>query len=252
MLRIYLIGELCVMSPKGLMRAGSLPGRQGRLAFAYLMSQRDSPVTRDLLVELLWPRHAPASFEVALSAVVSKVRALLAAVGLDRETLTAAARCYQVQLPAGSWVDIDAARQSVHDAEASLRSGSPTAAYGPAVVASAILRRPFLPGDDGTWIQEMRIDLLRLRLRALECLAEIHAWNSEPTLALRAAEEAVALEPYRETSYRRLIQIHESSGNRGEAMHVYERLRQLLASELGTRPASETQALVAKLAGGSD
>ncbi len=251
MLRIYLMGELCLESRAGLVRAQRLRGRQGRLAFAYLVSERGRPVSRDELIELLWPDRTPPAFEVALSALLSKVRALFVAAGLSRRALPAVAHSYQLRLPAASWIDVEESVRAVHEAEAALRSGSPESAYGPAVVASAILRRSFLPGDDGVWIDRKRQELLGIRLRALDCLAEIHSWNSEPTLALRAAEEAVELEPYRETGYRRLMQIHERSGNRAEVLRVYERLRRLLATELQTGPAPETDALLARFTGES-
>jgi hypothetical protein len=45
------------------------------------------------------------------------------------------------------------------------------------------------------------------------------------------------------------MQIHERSGNRGE--RVYENLRRLLATELQTRPAPETEALLATFTGDS-
>jgi DNA-binding SARP family transcriptional activator len=47
------------------------------------------------------------------------------------------------------------------------------------------------------------------------------------------------------------MQIHERSGNRGEVLRVYENLRRLLATELQTRPASETEALLARFTGDS-
>jgi len=247
MLRIYLMGELCLASRERLVRAQRLRGRQGRLAFAYLVSERDRPVSRDELIELLWPDRTPPAFEVALSALLSKLRAMLAAAGLSSHALRPVAHSYQLRLPAGSWIDTEESLRAVHDAEAALRSGSPQKAYGPAVVASSILRRSFLPGDHGVWIERKRDELVGIRLRALDCLAEIHLWNKEPTLALHAAEEAVDLEPYRETGYRRLMQIHERSGDRGEALRVYEDLRRLLATDLQTRPAPETEALRAKL-----
>jgi DNA-binding SARP family transcriptional activator len=251
MLRIYLMGDLCLASGERLVRAQRLRGRQGRLALAYLVSERGRPVARDELIDLLWPERTPAAFEVALSALLSKLRALFADAGLSRGALPSVAHSYQLRLPAASWVDTEASVRAVHDAEAWLRSGSPRKAYGHAVVARAILRRPFLPGDDGKWIERKRHELLGIRLRALDCLAEIHSWNREPTLALRAAEEAVELEPYRETGYRRLMQIHERAGNRGEALRVYEQLRRLLATELQTRPAPETEALLARFVGES-
>src|SRR5713101_9206012 len=244
MLRIYLTGKLTVASPEALIRAERFPRRQGRLAFAYLVSNRSRQTTRDELVDLLWPQHAPRAFDAALSALVSKLRAVLAGAGLSRYALTAADRCYQLHLPANSWIDTEAAVEAVHATEAALRSGSHQSAYGPAVVACAILRRPFLPGDDGPWLDETRQSLLAARLRALDALAEIHSWNLEPALALRAAEEAVSLEPYRDAGYRRLMLIHKLAGNPAEALRAYERLRLLLATELGMRPAAETQALL--------
>jgi len=244
MLRIYLTGGLSVASPEALIRAERFPRRQGRLAFAYLVSNRSRQTTRDDLVDLLWPQHTPRAFDAALSALVSKLRSVLAGAGLSRYALTAADRCYQLHLPADSWIDTEAAIEAVHTSEAALRSGSHKSAYGPAVVACAILRRRFLPGDDGSWIDEIRQSLLAVRLRALDCLAEIHSWNLEPPLALRAAEEAVSLEPYRDAGYRRLMQIHKLAGNPAEALRVYQRLSRLLAIELGMRPAPETQALL--------
>jgi SARP family transcriptional regulator, regulator of embCAB operon len=244
MLRIYLTGQLCLTSPSGIVRAETLPRRQGRLAFAYLVRNRNRPTSRDELVDLLWPHEAPRAFDGALSALVSKLRAVLSKAGLGHNALTAADRCYQLHLPPNSWIDTEAAFEAVHTAESALRSGSHQTAYGPAVVACAILRRPFLPGDDGAWIDQTRQSLLAARLRALDSLAEIHSWNLEPALALRAAEESIALEPYRDAGYRRLMSIHRLAGNPAEAVRTYERLRLLLATELGMRPAAETQALL--------
>src|SRR5215510_1846862 len=143
------MGELCLIAGDRVVRADRLPGKQGRLAATYLLIGRDRPVSRDELADVLWPGSLPRSFVVALSAIVSKLRAAFAELDLPRDTLTAAAGCYQVQLPPGSWVDVAAATTSVHLAEAALLAGRHADAYGPAVVANAILRRPFLPGAEG-------------------------------------------------------------------------------------------------------
>src|SRR5438094_2042784 len=156
MLRIYLTGDLCLSKDGRLLRAGRLPGRQGRRLFVYLALERSRPVTRDELVESLWPQQRPTAFDVALSAMVSKLRSLLAELGLDRRTLTAASGCYRLELPAGSWIDIEAANESVHMAEAALLAGETHAGYGPAVVACAILHRPAPPGEGGIWIGTRR------------------------------------------------------------------------------------------------
>jgi DNA-binding SARP family transcriptional activator len=248
MLRVYLTGELCLTVGNHVLRADRLPGRQGRTAFAYLVDRRAHPVPRDELADVLWRDRLPASFEVALSSIVSKLRALLVDVGLKRDALTSESGCYQLVLPASSWIDVETAIDSVHLAEAALLAGDAAAAYGPAVVACAILRRPFLPGTDDPWIEARRQTLRVAQLRALDCLAQIHMWNGEDSLALRAAQEAVDREPFRESGYRRLMLLHDQMGNGAESLRVYERLSRLLLRDLQTTPGSETRAVFESIA----
>lgn len=248
MLRIYLTGEPCLLGPDRLIRAHRLPRRQGRLAFAYLVSERARPVPRDELAEALWPESLPASYEVAVNALISKVRSLLVEAGVDRPAVRAADGCYRLELAPGTWVDVEAAREAVHEAEAALRAGDHAATYAPAAVAAAVLRRPFLPGAEGQWVERRRDLLRQLLFRSLDVLAEVHSWNREPALALLVAEQAVALEPFRESGYRRLMELHHRAGDRAQALRVYERCRRLLADELGAAPAPETEAVRAAVA----
>lgn len=241
MLRVYLAGDIALTMGQKIVRGQQLPGRQGRLVFAYLVTARDHTVSRDELAESLWPEHQPQASEVALSAIVSKLRTLLAGLGLGRDTLRTASGGYELVLPAGSWVDTEVALESVHMAEVALRTGDHSAAYGPAVVAAAILRRIFLPTEDGDWVAARRQALRNELLRALDCLAQLHDANGEHALALRVAREAVDLEPFRETGYRRLMLLHEAAGDHAEAVRVYANLVALLAKELGTGPGDETR-----------
>ena len=224
-----------------------MPGRQGRLVFAYLVSERARAVSRDELADSLWPERLPAASDVGLSAIISKLRAVLLDIGLGREALNTRSGGYELALPGGSWIDIEAALESVHLAEAALLTGNPEDAYGSAVVACAILRRQFMPGEDGAWVDGRREMLRRTRLRALDCLAQVHAANGEHTLALRTAEEAIELEPFREEGYRRLMLVHDAAGNRAEAMRVYSRLEALLRAELNTIPGPETRRVLNEL-----
>jgi DNA-binding SARP family transcriptional activator len=56
----------------------SLPGRQGRLVFAFLALNRDRPVTRPELVEAVWSSGLPRDPSEALAALLSKVPAVSA------------------------------------------------------------------------------------------------------------------------------------------------------------------------------
>ena len=60
-----------------------LPGRQGRLLFAYLVLNRHRVIGRDELVEALWPRALPSATEAGLNALISKLRKILGAEVID-------------------------------------------------------------------------------------------------------------------------------------------------------------------------
>lgn len=246
-LQIYLMGDLCLVAGGRIVRGDRLPGNQGRLATAFLLIERSRPVSRDELADVLWPSSLPRSADVALSAIVSKLRGILAELGMPRDILTAAAGCYRINLPPDSWVDVSTAISSLHLAEGALLAGRFGDAYGPAVVACSILRRPLLPSAEGPWIEQQRRSLRAAQVRALDCLAEVHEWNGEHPLALRAAREAVELEPYRESGYRRLMRLHEQAGDTAEALRVFERLAAVLEADLHTSPGQETAAIAKRL-----
>jgi DNA-binding SARP family transcriptional activator len=242
--RIHLAGRISVEVDGRLFDEAAFPGQQGRIAFAFLAGERSRPVGRSELIDILWPDEAPPSCETALNAVVSKLRSLLARAGLNASaTLASGPGCYQLRLPARAWVDLEAAADAIHEAEAALRAGDPARAYGPSAVAHHIARRPFLPGEDGPWMAARRARLRSVLLRALECRAEVYLWNAELPLAADAACDIIALEPLRESGHRLLIRALAAAGNTAEALSAYERCRKLIAKELGVDPSRQTKAV---------
>jgi DNA-binding SARP family transcriptional activator/ABC-type branched-subunit amino acid transport system substrate-binding protein len=224
------------------------PGRQSRLVFAYLLAEQGRPVPRGELAEALWGDEPPTTWEKALSVLVSKLRTLLTECGLDGAgSLTSAFGCYQLTLPAGTWIDVVAADEAASAAERSLAAGELEQARADASVAESLARRTFLPGEDASWVEDRRAHLRETLGRALECLAEAHTLTGDPRAAVRAAEELVELEPYRERGYRLLMEAQSAAGNDAEALRVYERCRRLLDEELGTYPSSETEAIYRRL-----
>ena len=57
------------------------------------------------------------------------------------------------------------------------------------------------------------------------------------------------LEPYRETSYRRLMRMLHGKGDRAEAVRVYLEFERLLKQDLGVSPSDETVAVYREIAG---
>ena len=197
---------------------------------------------------MLWGDAPPATWEKALRVLMTKLRAVLQECGIDGATaLTSAFGCYQLTLPAGAWIDVEAAEEALERAEAALAAGDLGEARSQATVAAALARRSFLPGEDSSWVKEKRRGLREVLVRSLECLRDACFGAGEFTEAVRQAEEVTELEPFRESGSRRLMEAHAAAGNPAEALRVYERCRRFLAEELGADPSPETQAVHRKL-----
>ena len=220
------------------------PGRQGRIVFAYLAAQNGRPVPRDELADLLWGDELPATWVKALGVLMTKLRALLEECGIDGSTaLTSAFGCYKLSLPAGSWVDVDAALEALERAEAELTVGDFAEAKAQAATAAALARRIFLPGEDAPWVEGKRRDLHEVLVRAVECFRDASFGAGDFAEAVRHGEEVIRLESFRESGYRRLMEAHAAAGNPAEALRAYERCRRFLADELGAYPSAETEAV---------
>jgi DNA-binding SARP family transcriptional activator len=83
-----------------------------------------------------------------------------------------------------------------------------------------------------------------LLVRSLDCRVEALMWNGELALAQDQARAAVELEPFRESGYRRLMQVLVKRGDRAEAVLVYQDCKRRLAEELGVAPSDETESLM--------
>lgn len=206
-----------------------LPGRQGRLLFAFLVANRNRTVGRHEVLEAIWPD----GHDGGLAPLRSKLRRI---VDLDG---------FRVLLPRDARVDVEVAADAVHRAESAVAQEEFHRAWGPAQVAMFIAARPFLASEDAPWIDETRLRLAELHLRALEAYAQagLGIGGTELAAAVRAGRELVRREPYRETGYRLLMQALRSEGNTAEALRVYEQLRTRLRDDLGITPSGETQGL---------
>jgi pentatricopeptide repeat protein len=220
-----------------------LPGRQGRLLFAYLAVNRDRVASRDELAEALWTRGLPSAPDLALSALLSKLRRLLPDGALEGRS------AIRLELGRDARVDAEAARDGIHRAEARIAARDWYASIGPTLVAHNISQRRFLPGEERAWIDERRRELEDIQVRALECTARrsLGIGGAEVAVAERTARRLIDLSPYRESGYALLMEAFARQGNIAEALRVYESLRRLLREELGAAPSPTVQQMHQRL-----
>ena len=240
--RIQLCGRF-VVDIDGSRIQDTLPGRRGRVLFAYLVLNRGRPLPRDELLMAGWGADAPPEPSNAFSVLLSKLRH-----GLGADHLRGRSEI-ELLLPPATFVDVEAALEGAHRAETAIAEGQWAQAWGPAGIAYHVATRPFLTGLDAPWIDQWQRRLEEVRLRGLECFAAAGLGLGGPALA-QAEERArmlTELAPYRETGHQILIEALERRGNIAEALRAYERLRVLLREELGTAPSPTLQAVHRRL-----
>ena len=106
--RIQICGPV-VVQVDGRRVEGALPGRQGLLLLVYLAANRDRAVSRDELIEALWPDELPARPESALSVLLSKLRSALGPASIEGRSHL------RLAMP-DTRIDLEAAAMGVHRA----------------------------------------------------------------------------------------------------------------------------------------
>jgi predicted ATPase/DNA-binding SARP family transcriptional activator len=246
--RVHITGDMSVEDGDRVVGSGSLAGRQGRLALAYLTLEAGRAVPRDELAEALWPLGPPTSWQKSLTAVMSRLRRSLEAMRDDGTVALRGERgCYQLVLPSDTWVDVSAAEALVESSRAHVEAGRLSSAAADATVAAALARRPLLPGDDAPWLDAQRARLREVLATALDCVVEAGLGTTD---AVRAAQEAVALDPLRERAHIAVMRALAATGERAKALRAYEECRLLLVEELGASPSPETEAVFLRILAG--
>lgn len=214
----------------------TVPTRSGWL-------NRDQPVARSVIADVLWPRDPPTGAETSLRGLIFRLRQ-----ALGDGCLTGKSEL-RVALPKGVWIDREAARSGVHEAESAIALGRPKGAWLPARISLSIAEAGFMAGYEGEWIDAERRELEEIRLRALECVAEaaIELRGAEVAAAGGAGRALIAAAPFRESGYRFLMTVLEAEGNSAEALRLYERYRGLVRDELGISPSTTLRELHGRL-----
>ena len=242
--RIQLCGRF-VVRLDGRRVEDALAGAKGQLLFAYLVLNRHRRIDRDKLLIAVYGEEATADHQPRLSVLLSKLRRVI-----GPELLTGRAQL-ELVLPAGGFVDVEAALDGLHRAESHVAAGEWAEAWGPAGIAYHVASRPLLHGHDQPWLDEWQRRLDDVRLRGLECFAEARLGLGGPTLpqAADCARQLIELAPFRETGYLILMKALAEGGNVAEALRVYDHLRLLLRDELGIAPSPAVQSVYRRLLG---
>ncbi|MDP9607830.1 BTAD domain-containing putative transcriptional regulator [Streptomyces hygroscopicus] len=226
-----------------------LSSHQAQIALARLCVERPTGIDREQLADTIWPDGPPSTWASALRSVVSRLRSFLSEESptTSEPHLIARGGRYLLQLPEGAQVDVDRAESAAVSAAAAYRDGDHGTAQRLATTAVSLLRGLFLASHEGEWVDSVRGRLTEVRVSALETASSSFSALGDTHHALRYADEAVRQAPFRESTYRCQMTAHRLAGNRAEALRIYQKLRTVLAEELGIDPSPESEAAYLRL-----
>jgi predicted ATPase/DNA-binding SARP family transcriptional activator len=115
--------------------------------------------------------------------------------------------------------------------------------------AVELYRGEFLEGlTDGEWVSAHRDRLHERQMAMLSSLTERYRAAGDVSSALRYAEDALRLDPWREDLMRESMLLRRDLGDAAGALVEYRRFRERLKTELDVEPAPETAATAEEIA----
>ncbi len=214
--------------------AVALGGAQARCLLSALVLHAGRPASTEALIDALWGEEPPLTAAKIIHKHVSQLRKRLGSVlvttdggyALDLREVTVDAAEFESMLQQASLAAEPAEVVSVISGALGLWRGKPYANLSDFPAALAEVTR-----------------LEELRLAATEDLLESELELGRSSELVGRVEDLVAQYPLREKLWSHLMLALYRSGRQAEALRAYQRLRSLLAEELGIDPSPEVQAL---------
>ncbi|MFJ4651624.1 AfsR/SARP family transcriptional regulator [Nocardia sp. NPDC088792] len=217
------------------------PRVRALLALLALDAGRAVPVPR--LIDRIWDQEPPAAAENALQTLVRRLRAIT-----PEHTVRYVQRGYLLTIEPDA-VDLHRFAHSLETGRRALTAGRPEAAAAALDEALHLWRgTAFADIGDIAHLQIVADTVAGQRLDAIELRADAYLALGRAAEIVRELTVEAAANPFREPLAARLITVLATVGRKAEALQVYRRTEQTLATELGVAPSAELRRAVEHLA----
>ncbi|ANN15350.1 SARP family transcriptional regulator [Amycolatopsis orientalis] len=242
--RFGVLGPLTIEGPSG--RRTTPRGDRQRTLLAVLLLNANSSVPVDVLVEALWPETPPKSYASNLHTYVSRLRARIEGLEIERDPLG-----YRLTVEPGE-LDLLSFREAAAAGKAAARAGDPAAAAGHYRRALAEWRGPVL---SGLHVPHLDADVARLeseRLAAFEDCVDAELSDGRHGELTGELQAMITEHPLRERLAAQLMIALHRAGRQADSLAVYRGLRATLVEELGVEPGAEVRRVHAAVLRGED
>lgn len=230
-----------------------LGGPKQRCVLAVLLANHGAVVSNDRLIDCVWEEEPPTKALVSLRSYVANLRRILnAAVDGQQQRLESRPYGYQLNLLSGDSVDLHQFEDLVSVGRNALIRNDPAGAAGALNEALALWRGD--PFGEFAFRDFAAPDVLRfteLRTTAIEARFDAELMLGGAGDLIPEIEAAVAQHPLQERLWGHLMLALYRAGRTADALRAFDRARETLDREIGTRPGEGLQTLFQKITDGS-
>ncbi|QQQ74951.1 tetratricopeptide repeat protein [Saccharothrix sp. 6-C] len=253
-------GERLRFEVLGLLRAArgggevDLGAAKQRAVLAVLLLARNTPVSRDQIIEAVWGDNTPSSAVNLVQTYVAGLRRALEPSRARRapaELLTSVGDGYLLRVDPQQ-VDLDEFERGVVTAARLRATGDLIAAATALDEALGLWRGEPLGGVAGLFAEVERGRLVERRLAVLEERAELLLLIGRGAELVPSLTTLVGEHPLRERGHGLLMRALCQAGRHAEALGVYREARRVLVEELGVEPGPELRKLQRAVLAGED
>jgi DNA-binding SARP family transcriptional activator len=238
LLRVYAFGQSRVLRGDQLVTSAEWGMAKSKELLIYLLCFKQR--RKDQIGSDLWQDLSPAKLRSAFHVALYRLRRALD----QQDCIMYESDQYYFNRRINYWFDVEEFEQAIHRGASAWNTDRARAAqhYGDAVVLyTGDFADDFSSSRD--WCLLKREELLQKHLIALLRLGEYDASEGRYGRAIQFYEKALAKDSFQESAHRAIMRCQALLGERSAALKTYHRLAELLETELGADPASESTAL---------
>ena len=219
---------------------------QSRRLLAAILSQKNSPIPKEVLIEWLWPEEKPDVGEKNFKTTLSRLRKTL-----EQEISPDFGSSYVHLHHNTVFLDEELCRIDVRlfthlyrEGLAIERKGDAQGAQESFSQALDLYRGDFLPEERyAPWVEQRREDFKNIYIDLLTRTARYHEQAGAFKKAAACLKQVLEADPLLEEAYRELMSLYAGKGLFNEAVRVYETCQKALQAGLNTQPDPVTAAL---------
>lgn len=197
-----------------------------RELFAFLLHYRNRNVSKEELLDKLWPEDDPEKAIRQLYNGIYYIRKALEEYGIDRNLINIDSN-YNLKL---GTVDLDVERfnkfeQSNHNESIEELEG-----------LEAIYQGAYFDGEYYCWAEIERENLIKIHEKCLIKLSEQYLTRGQLDKAEKKLQKAFRENPYEETITELLLRVYKETGDKSKAVRHFNSYEKLIKEDLGIGP----------------